>query len=121
MQFKPKILPSREQLRTFFDALPSLKYKVIFLMPASSGLRVSELLSADIDRKNRMLVPKSHDGQTKQAWIYFYNVETEALLKEYQGELFGTSRNTVAHVFKETADKIGIEISAQILRSVFAR
>ncbi len=121
MQFKPKILPSREQLRTYFDALPSLKYKTIFLMLASSGLRVSELLNAEIDRESRMLIPRAHDGSTKTAWISFYNYEAEELLIEYQGELYGISRNTVAHVFKETADKTGIEISAQTLRSVFAR
>ena len=49
VQFKPRILPSKEQLKTFYDALPSLKYKVIFLMLASSGLRISELLGADMD------------------------------------------------------------------------
>jgi integrase len=43
------------------------------------------------------------------------------LLNEYQGKLFETSRNTVAHVFKETADKIGIAMSAHTLRSIFAR
>ncbi len=30
-------------------------------------------------------------------------------------------KNTVAHVFAETADNTGIDISAQTLRSVFAR
>jgi integrase len=118
---KPKILPSKEQLKTFFDALPSQKYKIIFLMLASSGLRISELLSAKIDRNNRMLIPESHNGGTKKAWLSFYNDETKSLLNEYQGKLFETSRNTVAHVFKETTDKTGIAMSAHTLRSVFAR
>ncbi|VVB91018.1 Tyrosine recombinase XerA [uncultured archaeon] len=118
---KPNILPSKGQLKIFFDSLPSLKYQIIFLMLASSGLRVSELLSADIDKSNRMLIPKSHNGQTKQAWISFYNIEAEALLKGYQSNSFETSRNTVAHVFKDVSGKTGINISAQTLRSVFAR
>ncbi len=118
---KPRIPPSREQLKTFFAALPSMKYKIIFLILASSGLRISELLSADIDTANRMLIPKSHDGNTKQSWISFYNMETEALLKQYEGNPFETSRNTVAHVFKDVSRETGIDISAQTLRSVFAK
>ena len=68
-----------------------------------------------------MLIPQAHDGSTKAAWVSLYNDEAEALLQEYDGELSGISRNTVAHVFAETADITGIDISAQTLRSVFAR
>jgi len=68
-----------------------------------------------------MLIPKAHNGSTKKAWISFYNEETEVLLLEYQGNPFEASRNTVAHVFKEAENKTGIEISAQTLRSIFAR
>ena len=38
--------------------LPSLKYKIIFLALASSGLRISELLNATIDTDKRMLLPE---------------------------------------------------------------
>lgn len=119
-QYTPKILPSKEKLKTFYNALPE-KYKVIFLALASSGLRISELLDANLDRENRMFLPKSHNGSTKKAWISFYNEETEELLKKYQVNPFETSRNTVAHVFAEVSDKTGININAQTLRSVFAR
>jgi integrase len=119
--FKPKILPSKQHLKTFFQALPSLKYQIIFLALASSGLRVSELLSANIDRTNRMLIPKTHNGTTKNAWVSFYDDETEKLLKAYQGNPFENSRNTVTHVFRETANKTSINITPQTLRSVFAR
>jgi site-specific recombinase XerD len=118
-QYKPKILPNKNQLRIFYNALPD-KYKVIFLALASSGLRISELLDAKIDKENRMFMPKSHNGSTKKAWISFYNKETEELLKKHQGNPFETSRNTVAHTFKDVADKTGINISAHTLRSVFA-
>lgn len=89
-QFKPKTLPSKKKLRTFYNALP-YKYKVLFLALGSSGLRISELLDANIDRENRMFMPKSHNGSTKHSWISFYNEETEALLRDYYGNPFETS------------------------------
>ena len=79
--FKPKILPTKGELKIFFDALPD-KYKVHFLMLASSGLRVSELLNADIDKNKRMLIPQPHEGSTKRSWVSFYNEEAGALLKD---------------------------------------
>lgn len=66
-------------------------------------------------------MPESHDGGTKKSWVTFYNEETENLMSSYEGNPFETSRNTVAHVFKETSNKTAINISAQTLRSVFAR
>lgn len=87
ISIKPKSLPSKEELRIFFDALPDIKYRIIFLALASSGLRISELLNAEIDK----------------------------------GNPFDSSRNTIAHLFKEISNKTGINISAQTLRSIFAR
>ena len=117
---KPKFLPSKNDLKIFFNDLPSLKYKIIFLALASSGLRISELLNAEIDTNKRMFIPQSHDGGTKKSWITFYNKETENLMESFDGNPFTTSRNTVAHAFKKTSNKIGVIITAQILRSVFA-
>ncbi len=51
--WKPKILPSNQQIRIFYDALPE-KYKPIFILLYESGLRIGELLDCDIDRNNRM-------------------------------------------------------------------
>jgi len=39
--FIPKILPSKEELKIFYDALQD-KHKLYFIMLASSGLRVYE-------------------------------------------------------------------------------
>jgi len=119
-QHSLKILPSKEKLKAFYNALPD-KYKVIFLALGSSGLRISELLNANIDRENRMFIPKSHNGSTKHSWISFYNDETEELLKKYQGNPFNNSRNTVSHVFRDVGHKTGIAITAHTLRSVFTR
>lgn len=52
------------------------------------------------------------------AWLSFYNAETGALFNEYQGNPFETS--TVAHVFRDAANKTGIDMSAHALKSVFA-
>ena len=38
--FKPKFLPSEEQIQVFYQALPD-KYKPIFLLLRESGLRIS--------------------------------------------------------------------------------
>jgi integrase len=53
--FKPKILPTKGELNIFYNALGD-KHEVLFLMLASSGLRVSELLNTDIDKNKRMLI-----------------------------------------------------------------
>jgi integrase len=79
--FKPKVLPTKGELQSFYDALLD-KHKVHFLMLASSGLRVSELLNADIYKNLRMLIPQSHEGDTKRSWVSFYNEEACALLKD---------------------------------------
>lgn len=65
-------------------------------------------------------MPQSHDGGTKKSWITFYNKETENLMESFDGNPFETSRNTVAHVFKEISNKSGINISTQTLRLIFA-
>ncbi len=103
MAVKPKILPSKADLKTFYDALPD-KYKAVFLMLASSGLRVSELLMAKIDKTNRMLIP-NHNSQTKNSWVSFYNEDTAALLDAGFPKITVDGLN---HVFKKISVKTGI-------------
>ena len=43
--FRDKRIPSKEELRRFFKALPNLKNKAAFLVFASSGWRAREVLS----------------------------------------------------------------------------
>jgi len=113
----PKFLPSKADMNRFYIELPD-KYKVIFLALASSGLRISELLNADIDRRNHMFVPKQHNGQTKHSWLSFYNDETASILTDSFEIKHGDSVN---HCFKKVARKIGIDITPHTLRSIFAR
>ncbi|MHC1584247.1 MAG: hypothetical protein ACXQTM_06450, partial [Methanosarcinales archaeon] len=71
-QVKPKILPSKAELKVFYDALPQTKYKAIFLLLASSGLRIGELLNSKIDTGNRMTIPHpSHTSSTKKLGSLF--------------------------------------------------
>ncbi len=119
--FKPKTIPSKDEIRVFYNALPELKYKTIFLVLASSGLRISELLTSKIDYKNRMLTPASHSGTNKKSWFSFYNNETAEMMELSDCKSFTLSRNTITHTFKDTANLTGIEITPQTLRAVFAR
>jgi integrase len=83
--FKPKIIPSKEELREFYEGIKSLKGKVIFLLLASSGLRyheVMELKYEDIDLEKRMIRPRV-ENSTKRAWVSFFNEEAAELLREY--------------------------------------
>ncbi len=114
---KPKILPSKEQIKTFYNALPD-RYKGIFLALASSGLRVSELLSADIDKSNRMLIPQAKNGSTKHAWVSFYNKEAAALLEKGFPQI---TVDGLSHVFKKVSNKTDIRIYPHLLRAIFAR
>ncbi len=127
---KPKILPDIHKICIFYNNLPNLRDKSIFILLASSGLRLGELLSlklSDIDFNKRMLIPNIHNGQTKHSWITFYNSEAEAIMKQYlngknsDGKVFDISRNQVARIFQENNKKTGIKIAPQTLRSIFAR
>ncbi len=114
---KPKILPNKEQIKIFYNALPD-KYKGIFLALASSGLRVSELLSADIDKSNRMLIPQAKAGATKHSWVSFYSKEAAALLENGFPQI---TVDGLSHVFKRVSKKTGIRIYPHLLRAIFAR
>lgn len=63
-----KKLPTKEELRKFYEALPNLKSKTLFLLYASSGLRLSEVLDlkvSDIDMEKRMVIV-NHASRTKK-------------------------------------------------------
>ncbi len=85
ISIEPIIIPTKEQIRKFFYALPNAKlgknnkpidepkYKALLLFLASSGLRIGEALSLnkkDIDFHRRMVVPNGHDtNTTKKDWV----------------------------------------------------
>jgi len=127
--YKPKQIPSREALKNFYEALSSTKEKALFLLYASSGLRRMEVLNLsikDIDFKNKMIKPKSHSGDTKKAWLSFFNKEASQILEQYlenrkdtNPKLFPMSNKESHTLWNEAKSKTGLIITPQRLREWF--
>jgi len=124
-----KMVPSREEIKRFYEAIDDLEEKALFLLIASSGLRRSEALNLkleDIDFERRMILPK-HESKTKRSYITFYNNEAESVLKQWlkfrpknTERLFPMRTNRKHRVFFDARKKTGINITPQILREWFA-
>jgi integrase len=124
-----KRVPSKEEMRRFYEAINNLEEKALFLLIASSGLGRSEALNlklSDIDFERRMIIPR-HESKTKRSFITFYNEEAESLLKEWlkirpkrTDKLFPMNTNKSHRIFMEARKKTGINITPQILREWFA-
>jgi len=128
-EFKPKWIPSKEELKRFYEALPSQKAKCMFLFYAATGLRnceVAKLRLSDIDFSSRMVIPKVHSGLTKKSWITFYNDEAEKVLAEYleahkpTDRLFLNTNTRFEHPFRTARRITGLNITPQVLREWFA-
>ncbi len=127
--FKPKILPTKAELKRFYEGLPDLKYKALFLLLASSGLRLSEVLSltkGDVDLERRLILPNAHSGETKRSWVSCFNDEAAEALRIYlrgcEGDrIFPIQRGQVAKVFRKVSRLTGVKITPQTLRAWFAR
>ena len=126
------VLPGKCELKMFYDALPTLKDKALFLMYASSGLRRREVLTlkrSDINLEKRIIYPIQHGGRgTKEAsLVAFFNVETQQVLRKYLAsrkngniKLFPMARKDEAKIWRETREKTGLNITPQILREWFS-
>jgi len=122
-------VPTKQELQTFHDALPSLTEKTVFLLLASSGLRISEglgLQTGNINFTTRLIIPNSHRGGTKKSWLTFYNTECEDTLHEYMEScdkssyhLFHVTNRRIQETFKQTSDMTNIHVTAQSLRRWF--
>jgi len=130
LAFKPIRVPSKDQLRTFYQALESPRDRTLFLVYASSGLRNSEVLSLnrfrDVDFKNRTLTPRKEGNQSKNVWISFYNQEAEKELQSYlenntnsDPRLFPTCKRHILRIFKKAREETGVKITPQTLRDWF--
>jgi integrase len=70
------IVPLKDQLRGFYNGFVSDFERSLFLMYATSGRRVSEIISLhrdDVDLDSRMLLPTTVDNRTKKTGISFFN------------------------------------------------
>jgi len=129
IMLKPVVVPSKDQLKRFYQALRTPRARALFLMYASTGLRKMELLSLtkdDIDWEKRMIIPNNHDGGTKKSWVTFFNHEAECALKEYLAtrkdgnpKLFRISPHTFIDVWRYAYQDSGIRITPQVLREWF--
>ena len=128
------MVPSKKELQKFFYALPECKkpfnapkYKALFLLSASSGLRHGELQSLrrkDVNLKDRMLIPKTHiTDRTKRSWISFYTSEADDYL-DYLTKLSANDkafpiRHCVDEAIRKAKEKTRLNINLQILRKWF--
>ena len=123
--FKPKVVPTQEELQRFFGALDSEQGEALFLFFATSGLRKSEVLSLtfnDVDFKKRMIIPKCHHGTTKNSYVSFYNEETEKALNKLEldnNRIFNISDRQYKKLFNSAIRESGLHITAKRLRDWF--
>ena len=123
--FKPKIVPTKEEIQRFFGVIDSELGEALFLFYASSGLRKSEVLGLtkdSIDFEKRMIIPSGHSGVTKNSYVSFYNRETEQALKKIElggDKLFKVSDRQFKKIWKSAMNKSGLHITAQKLREWF--
>ena len=113
----------------FYDALENPKYKALFLVAATSGLRSSkltELRRSDIDEDKRMLVPEK-ESSTKQTWLTFYNHEAKEAFEAFKPErkdgderVFQTSKQPLNRKFRHVSEDVGVKVTVQMLRRWFA-
>jgi integrase len=124
-------------LKTFFQALPMFprehqeslpKYHALFLLLASSGLRLQEALSLtreDVYPDQRMVIPRHvhKTNTTKMSWVTFYNVECaqylEPILNEPPDERLFPYLDGVQRKFRRISRITGIYVTAQVLRRWF--
>jgi len=130
--FKPSIVPSKDDIKRFYEWLKEPLAKAMLLIYATTGLRRKEVMSlkiGDIDFEKRMIIPRKDASRTKKTWITFYNEETEKALRDYLGSFMNLNkekklfpiteiyfRNRCNAFYRQT----GIKITPQILREWFA-
>jgi len=122
--FKPKVVPTKDEILRFFDALDSEFAEALFLFYASSGLRKGEVLGLtvdDVDFEKRMVVPNSHTGVNKRSYVSFYNREAEEALNKIGStdRLFKISDRQYKKLWKSASRQSGVHITAKRLRDWF--
>jgi len=124
--FKPRVVPGREDLRAFYDEIPTVEGRLYFLLYATSGLRRREGLSlrpGDVDEDKRMVTPSKGLGGTKSTWVTFYNREMEELLEGYTPKpgrrWIPIKTDDFRDVWRIPKEKTGISITPQVLRDWF--
>jgi integrase len=128
--FRPKRVPSKNNLQLFYHTLPSLKNRALFLLYASSGLRRNEvlrLMKTDIDFERNMILPNKQATKTKHAWVSFFNHEAREVLQQYLNtrqdknpKLFPMARAKETKIWWTTRQQTQLNITPQVVREWFA-
>jgi integrase len=115
-----RTLPNRQQLGKGFEALDRDDERALYLIYATSGIRMSEALKlceADIDRAFRSVKPK-HDTRTKKAEVSFFNEECALYLDKLPAgnpRIFHMKTDRFDSIWHRASAKAAIKISPQVL------
>jgi intergrase/recombinase len=122
-------LPTKEQMKLAFEALPTEEMKALFLFTATSGLRKSEILDLakdKVDFKTRAVIPQ-HFTRVKRSGITFYSDETEIWLNKMlalrpsEGQtLFSISERQCKKLWRTATKASKVKITPQVLRVWFS-
>jgi len=102
--------------------------QIIFLTLVTSGLRIGEILSLDVDdinfETNMIDASKVHKSDTKYSWISFVTHQVSDFIQTYVkslhgDKLFPVSYKTVQENFQKVSKEIGIKIKPHLLRTIF--
>lgn len=122
-----KEIPSDEQLAWFCSKL-DYPVQMVFLILASSGLRIGEVLSLKLDRIdfeiNMLDVSEVHESGSKSSWISFMTNQTSQFIASYveslqNDMLFPISYKSIQENFQQVSEETGIKINPHLLRTVF--
>ena len=122
--FKPKQIPSRDELIRFYQGLQNLRDKALFLTYCSTGLRgreVLELKISDLNMDVRAIIPNTESSTTKRRWVSFFNEETEKAIRKYLQSRVDDNPRLFPVVNPEMfRRKInGVKLNAQLMRDWF--
>ena len=124
-QFKPKTIPTKEELRRFYNAIDDDIGRALFLFYATTGLRKNEVLlltHEDIESVKKMVTPRCHKGATKHSYLSFYNEEADCLLKKIPNgseKLFDLGDRRYKRIWRTAKEISGINITPKKLREWF--
>jgi len=120
-------IPNDDQLVLFYSKL-DYQLQMVFLTLVTSGLRIGEVLSLDIDdinfETNMIDASKVHKSNTKDSWISFVTHQVSEFIQIYVkslhgDKLFPVSYKTVQENFQKVSKEIGIKIKPHLLRTIF--
>jgi integrase len=129
LPFVPKIIPNAEELRRFYGEIEDERVKAVFLLLATSGLRVGEVLGLtdeNVNLERRMIIPNNHTGISKRSWVSFFNEESYGVIKlakeriRHGKHFIPINSSYLKEVWSRARSKSGVRLKMKDLRVVFA-